>query len=82
VIPKVRGYGDCAVKAAPLSTEYGKVLGDLQDALSELQSSSPNAQSDSRAAAEAFQGIKAKKDALKPFPRKLEEEISTHRLVP
>ena len=82
LIPKVRGYGECAVKAAPLSTEYGKVLGDLQDALSELQSGSPKAQTDSRAAVDAFQKTKEKKDALKPFPRKLEVEISSKRPVP
>src|ERR1035441_4115114 len=23
MVPKVKGYGECAVKAAPLSTEYG-----------------------------------------------------------
>jgi hypothetical protein len=82
VIPKVRGYGECAVKAAPLSTEYGKVLGDLEDALNELQSNNQNAQTHSRAAVDAFQGIKAKKDALKPFPSELEEEISRQHLVP
>jgi hypothetical protein len=82
VVPKVKGYGECAVKAAPLSTEYGKVLGDLEDALTELQSHNPSAQTDSRAAVDAFQVVKAKKDALKPFPRRLEEEISTRGLVP
>ncbi len=82
VIPKVRGYGECAVKAAPLSTEYGKVLGDLEDALSELQSSNQSAQTHSRAAVDAFQAVKAKKDGLKPFPRKLEEEISSKAPVP
>lgn len=82
VIPKVRGYSECAVKAAPLSTEYGKVLGDLEDALGELQSSNQNAQTHSRQAVDAFQGIKAKKDSLKPFPRDLEEIISMQHRVP
>jgi hypothetical protein len=73
-IPKVKGYNDCAVKSAPLSTEYGKVYGDLLDALSELQSGNPNAQFHAQAAVDAFQRAKEKKDALRPFPRKLEQE--------
>lgn len=79
VIPKVRGYSDCALKAAPLSTEYGKVLGTLEDALNELRSGNPNAQTHAREAIAAFEDAKRKKDALKPFPRQLQEEIDEQR---
>ena len=79
VIPKVRGYSECALKAAPLSTEYGSVLGGLEDALSELQSGNQNAQTHSREAIAAFEDAKKKKDALKPFPTELQKEIDAQR---
>ena len=68
VIPKVIGYSDCAVKAAPLSAEYGKVLGKLLNAQDELLSGNSNAQADSKEAIEEFDQIRARKQALKPFP--------------
>jgi len=79
VIPKVRGYGECALKAAPLSTEYGTVLGVLEDALSELHSGHQNAQTHSREAIAAFNAVKEKKDALKPFPGELAKELEEKR---
>jgi len=81
-IPKVKGYGDCAVKSAPLSTEYGKVYGDLLDALNDIRSGNPNAQFHAQAAVAAFQHAKEKKDALRPFPRKLEEESTRYNRMP
>ncbi|MFI5387675.1 MAG: hypothetical protein ACHQ50_16320 [Fimbriimonadales bacterium] len=79
VIPKVRGYSDCAIKASPLSTDYGRVLGDLEDALGELQSSNPNAQAHAREAVAAFEDIRTKKNALKPFPSELQKRIDDKR---
>lgn|SRR5512143_574390 len=77
-VPKVKGYGDCAIKAAPLSTEYGKVYGKLLDALDEIHSGDTNAQLHAQAAMDAFEHAKEKKDALRPFPRKLEEESTRY----
>ena len=71
VIPKVRGYSECALNAAPLATEYGKVLGILEGALSELQSGNPNAQTHSRDAIGKFDDVRAKKNVLKPCPNKI-----------
>ncbi len=79
VIPKVRGYSECALKAAPLATEYGQVLGDLEDALKELQSRDQNAQSHSKTAIAEFEGIREKKNALKPFPKQLAKELDEKR---
>jgi hypothetical protein len=79
VIPKVRGYSDCALKAAPLATEYGHVLGDLADALAELRSGNADAQSHSRLAVDTFDAVKKKKDALRPFPREPQKEIDKQR---
>jgi len=79
VIPKVIGYSDCAVKAAPLSTEYGKVLGRLLNALDEFLSDNPSAQTHSKAAIDEFDEIRAKKQALKPFPTDLQTLVDHER---
>ena len=79
VIPKVRGYSDCALKAASLATEYGQVLGDLEDSLNELQSHDQNAQSHSQAAVGEFEKIREKKNNLRPFPKKLAKELDEKR---
>lgn len=79
VIPKVIGYSDCAVNAAPLSTEYGKVLGKLLNALDELLAGAPNAQTHSQAAIDEFDEIRARKQALKPFPKDLQILVDRER---
>ena len=63
----------------PLSTEYGKVFGQLEGALFEVQSGSPDAQAHARMAVDAFQSAKEKKDGLRPFPHLLQSEIESTR---
>ena len=79
VIPKVIGYSDCAIKAAPLSAEYGKVLGRLLNALDELLAGKPNAQTHSKAVIDEFDEVRAKKQALKPFPTDLQTLVDRER---
>jgi hypothetical protein len=79
VIPRITGYSDCAVKAAPLSTEYGKVLGKLLNALDEMLSDSPDAQVHSRAFIDDFDETRARKQALKPFPTKVQAQVDLER---
>jgi hypothetical protein len=79
VVPKVRGYGDCARQAAPLSAEYSHCLGDLQDALDALKDGRPKAQQVARKAVAAYEATKAKKDGLRPYPRKLQALIDAQR---
>ena len=79
LIPKQRGYGECALKAAPLSTEYGRVLGPLRNAQAELKSGNPNAQTHSQEAIAAFNDVRQKKNDLKPFPSELQKEIDELR---
>lgn len=79
VVPKIRGYGECAFKAMPLAAEYGRALGELRDALGELKTGNHCAQAHAQAAISAFEKIKERKDALKPFPAQLEEEINRLR---
>ena len=74
VVPKVRHYSECALNAAPLATEYGKVLGVLEDVLSEFRSGDPNVQTHAQEAIAKFDDIRTKKNALRPFPRDMEEE--------
>jgi hypothetical protein len=74
IIPKTVGYNECAFKAAPLSAEYGKVLGRLLNALDEFLSDDPNAQTHSRAAIDEFDEIRSRKQNLKPFPTDLQNE--------
>jgi len=73
VIPKQMHYGECALKAAALSTEYGKLLEPLRNALAELKSANPSAQTHSHDAIAAFNDIRNKKNGLKPFPKDLEK---------
>ena len=82
IVPKVRGYGDCARQAAPLSAEYGHSMGELQDALDAVKSNRPKAQVSARKAVEGFEAIKAKKDALRPYPRKLQAQVDAKRATP
>jgi hypothetical protein len=79
VVPKVRGYGDCALKAAALSTDYGQVLGGLEDALTEVQEGKPSAQDHSKSAVEKFDEIRKRKNELRPFPKDLEEKLNKDR---
>ncbi|HWR16690.1 MAG TPA: hypothetical protein VN577_17830 [Terriglobales bacterium] len=83
VIPKVRGYGECAIKAAPLATEYGAALGMLEDAVLEMQSDKQeqlqSAQIHARQALNVFDSIRAKKNALRPFPTDLAQDITSKR---
>lgn len=79
IVPKIRGYAECAFRAVPLAAEYGRVLGELRDALGELKAGNHCAQAHAQSAITAFENIKARKDALKPFPAHLEEEINRLR---
>jgi hypothetical protein len=79
LIPKIRRYNECAVNSLPLSSEYADSLGALHTALEEIHNGSPDAQKDSREAVDKFKDTKKKKDALRPFPWKLEEEINRIR---
>lgn len=79
IVPKVRGYGDCARQAAPLSAEYGHSLGELQDALDAVSAGRAKAQAAARKAVENFEAIKVKKDALRPYPRKLQAVVDAQR---
>jgi len=74
VIPKQKHYGECALKAAALSTDYGNVLFPLQNALAELKSVNPNAQAHSQEAVAAFNKVREAKNLLRPFPEELEKE--------
>jgi hypothetical protein len=73
VIPKVRGYADCAAKAAPLATEYGRSLGELQNAIEALKGHAPGAKVQALKALDRFQVVKEKKDGLRPLPAELEK---------
>jgi hypothetical protein len=79
IIPKIRGYGDCALKAAPLSAEYGHSLGELENALEAVKSNLPKARATARQAVKGFEAVKAKKDALRPYPRKLQDHMDAER---
>lgn len=82
IVPKVRKYAECAFKAAPLASEYGRSLGELQDAIEAIKSQAPNAQAQAAQALKAFYDTKKKKDTLVPFPRELEELVHTRAPMP
>jgi hypothetical protein len=82
IIPKIKGYGNCALSAAPLSTDYGHALDELLTALEGVKSARPKAQVGARKAVADFEAVKAKKDALRPYPRRLQEQWDAQRAKP
>jgi hypothetical protein len=73
LIPKIRGYADCAKNARTLSTRYGSALGDLMDALEMLRNGDMEAGAQAKAAVAKFEATRAEKGDLKPFPAKLQK---------
>jgi hypothetical protein len=78
-IPKTKGYGECAVKASSLSSDYGHVYGTLLDASKELQSGDSEAQTHARRAVDAFEAVRAEKQRLRPYPSRLQQQIDSER---
>jgi hypothetical protein len=81
IIPTVRHYSECAIAASPLASEYADALTDLQSALDEVHKNDASAQDHAREAVAGFMKVKAKKDALRPFPLKLEENLNRLRVL-
>jgi hypothetical protein len=72
LIPKIRGYAECAKSAFSIGERYGDVLGALVDAREKFVAKDPNAPMLGRLAVEKFQEVRKAKEALKPYPRDLE----------
>jgi len=79
VIPQIKGYGACAEAAASLGPRYGHVLGELKDALEMLRAGHPDGPSRAQAAVEEFEDVRTAKEALRPYPTALMEEINAIR---
>lgn len=79
VIPTVKHYGDCAANARQLSTEYGDALGDIVEAMEELQAGASEGDSNAKAALAKFQDVRARKSALNPFPQALQDQVNKER---
>jgi hypothetical protein len=79
IIPKIKGYGNCALNAAPLSTDYTHSLAELLNAQEAVKSGRPKAQLSARKAVAGFEAVKAKKDALRPYPRRLQDQWDAQR---
>ena len=76
---KYGGYAESAAAAAPLTSEYGHVRGELVDALAVLKSAElPEAHLQASEAVTQFEEVKRKKDELpgiEKFRRKLEKTV-------
>jgi hypothetical protein len=79
IIPQVKGYGTCAEAATALGPRYGHVLGELKDALGMLHNNHQDGPSFASQAVKDFEEVKAAKDALKPYPDRLQAEINRIR---
>jgi len=84
IVPMTRGYGECAKAAAPLVTLYGNALGSLTDAIEGLEANpaDPDAHALAQKAIDAFQEVKKAKDALRPLPRRLQEQRNAQKRPP
>ena len=74
--PKLRGYSECATKAADLSGAYGKVLVALRFANQHRTEVSADAEAEVKAAIDEFQKTRMEKEKLSPYPSRLEREVS------
>jgi hypothetical protein len=73
LVPQIKGFAQCAVDAKPLAAEYGKCEGQLLDAQYALQTGHSNAEAAAQWAVANFETVKAKKDALVPYPKDLDD---------
>jgi hypothetical protein len=77
--PKQYGYTDCATQAAALSDAYAKSLVQIRQAHDDLDAHKLDAAKKVSEAQEAFRDTRKGKDLLRPFPRKLQDEIEKLR---
>jgi hypothetical protein len=74
IIPTTLNYSDGAQKATSLIAEYGHHIGVLRDARIALEEGTDVDEDYLRSIHAAFEATKVKKDAVRPFPRKLQAQ--------
>lgn len=83
--PTTAGYAECAKQSAALASDYGLVLVRLRRALDHLHASRrenvlpKELDTEVTAAIEEFQKVRARKEALRPYPDALEAKIQALR---
>jgi hypothetical protein len=80
IVPKAKGYVECAAVAAALAPRYSQVMGELQDAATWLEQAESGAHDRADAAVKKFEGIKSEKDSLKTLPSQLQARINKERV--
>ncbi len=76
LVPKLRGYSDCATNAPGLASKYGKQLEKLRKAHEELDAGVEGASDKAWAAILEFYDIREEKEKLTPYPAKLQAEAT------
>lgn len=84
--PSAAGYAECSKQSAALASDYGQVLVRLRRAMDHMHASHRTNVLPKELAAEVdgaieeFQKVRARKEALRPYPRSLEQQIRSIRL--
>jgi hypothetical protein len=82
IVPKTKGYAECAAVAAVLCPRYANVMGDFIDVLAMFKRSGENskeAQDAARHAVSEFEAIKREKDEKLRFSKKFLDEVEEKR---
>ncbi len=83
--PTTAGYAECAKQSAALASDYGLALVKLRRAMDHLHASrranvlTKELDAEVTAAIDEFQKIRARKEALRPYPESLEAQIQSLR---
>lgn len=76
LMPKLKGYSDCATNAPSLASKYGRHLTKLRRAHDDLNAGIPGAAERAWSAVNEFYDIRDEKEKLTPYPAQLEAEAS------
>lgn len=78
-VPKTRNYADGARTATTLAVEYAHHVGALRDALDSLKHDNRPDDAALEKIRGAFEATRAQKEALRPFPDKLQEQRNAEK---
>lgn len=76
LVPKLKGYSDCATNAPAIASKYGRYLAKLRRAHDDLNAGIDGAAERAWAAVDVFYDIREEKEKLTPYPAQLEAEAS------
>lgn len=72
LVPKLKGYSDCATNIPTVSAKYGRALLKLRLAHDKLSAGEPGARDEAIKAIQEFYDVRDEKEKLTPYPADLE----------